>query len=237
LVNQFDATILHAFDQIMGKDVNFDKGVEFVSGNDLIQGTFAACVFWWFWFRQGSEATVRRTREHMVATFFGAIVAIAAGRGLALSLPFRIRPRWESTLHYVIPYEADPNVFVNWSSFPSDHAILFTAVAAGFCFVSWRIGLLVYAWYLAVGAFPLMYLGYHYPTDIIAGSLIGVLIGCLANARAIREPLSVPAFKIERASQSAFVVLYFLGTFQIASTFVSLREVALALSRFLGRVI
>jgi undecaprenyl-diphosphatase len=237
LVNPFDSSILHTLDRFVGRSPDFDKGVEFLTGNDLIQGTFAACVFWWYWFRQGSEATVRRTREHLIATFVGSIIAIAAGRALALALPFRIRPRWETTLGYVIPYEPDPNAFVNWSSFPSDHAILFTAVAAGFCFISWRIGLLVFMYYLAVGAFPLMYLGYHYPTDIIAGCLIGTLIGYFVNARSIREHMSVPVFKLEQTSQSAFTVLFFLLTYQIASTFVSLRAAGLALSHFIGRLI
>jgi hypothetical protein len=40
----------------------------------------------------------------------------------------------------------------------------------------------------------------------------------------------------ERASQGSFVVALFLLTFQIASTFMSLREVGLALSRFIGRL-
>jgi hypothetical protein len=31
-----------------------------------------------------------------------------------------------------------------------------------------RGGVLVFLYYLLVGAFPLMFLGYHYPTDIIA---------------------------------------------------------------------
>ena len=235
MVNRFDSIILLTMDRLVGQHPEFDRAVQFIVGNDLIQGTFAASVFWWYWFRRGPEMSVRRTREHLVATFLASIVAIIVGRTLALSLPFRIRPRWEPTLGYVIPWEPNPNAFMSWSSFPSDHAILFTALAAGFCFISMRVGLLVFVFYLAVGAFPLMYIGAHYPTDIIAGCAIGTLIGTVLNTRGIRERLFIPVLKLEQVSQSAFVVLYFLLTYQIASTFVSLRSAGLALSRFLVR--
>jgi hypothetical protein len=82
-----------------------------------------------------------------------------------------------------------------------------------------------------------MFLGYHYPTDIIAGSTIGILIALVTNLRSVRQALSVPVLKWERASPSSFFVALFLLTFQIASTFAGLREVGLALSRFMRRVI
>jgi undecaprenyl-diphosphatase len=177
------------------------------------------------------------TRERLITTLFASIVAIIAGRSLAVALPFRIRPRWEPTLGYIIPSEPDPNVFVNWSSFPSDHAILFAALATGFCFISVRVGVLVFLYYLLVGAFPLVFLGYHYPTDIIAGSTIGILIALVTNLRAVRQALSVPVLKWERTSPSSFFVALFLLTFQIASTFAGLRDAGLALSRFMRRII
>ena len=237
MVNPFDSSAVLAIDSLVGKWPEFDRTVEFVVGNDLIQGSVAASIFWWYWVRTGTEATVRLTRERLITTLFASIVAIIAGRSLAVALPFRIRPRWEPTLGYIIPSEPDPNVFVNWSSFPSDHAILFAALATGFCFISVRVGVLVFLYYLLVGAFPLVFLGYHYPTDIIAGSTIGILIALVTNLRAVRQALSVPVLKWERTSPSSFFVALFLLTFQIASTFAGLRDAGLALSRFMRRII
>lgn len=237
MVNRFDSSVAHAIDSLVGKWPDIDRGMEFIVSNDLIQGAVAASVFWWLWFRTGTEATVRRAREHLICTLLASVVAIIAGRTLALSLPFRVRPRWEPSLAYIIPSEPDPNVFVNWSSFPSDHAILFAALATGFCFISMRVGILVFLYYLLVGASPLMFLGYHYPTDIIAGSAIGLLIGCATNLRAVRQRLSAPAFKWQRASESSFFAALFLATFQIASTFVSLRAAALVLTRYIARAL
>jgi undecaprenyl-diphosphatase len=237
MVNRFDSSTMHAIDLLVGKWPNFDRAVQFAVGNDLFQGTLAAAVIWWLWFRPGSEASVRRTRDHLIATLCASVPAIIAGRALALSLPFRIRPRWEPTLGYVIPFEPDPNAYMDWSSFPSDHAILFTTLAAGICFVSVRAGALVFICYLLFGALPLMYIGGHYPTDIICGAAIGVLIAWLMNLRAIRQALSVAAQKWERASQGTFFMALFLLTFQIASTFVSVRSAALAMSRYVARLL
>lgn len=237
MVNRFDSSIVHAIDSLAGRWPNIDRAMEFIVGNDLIQGAFAASIFWWFWFRTSAEATVQRAREHLICTLFAAGIAIVAGRALALSLPFRARPRWEPSLAFIIPSEPDPNVFVNWSSFPSDHAILFAALATGFCFISMRVGMLVFLYYLMVGAAPLMFLGYHYPTDIIAGSAIGILIGCATNIASVRQRLSAPAFTWQRVSQSSFFVALFLATFQIATIFASLRAAASAFSRYVARTL
>jgi undecaprenyl-diphosphatase len=236
MVNAFDSSAALAIDSLVVKWPNVDRAMEFVVGSDLLQGTVAASIFWWYWVRTGTETTVRLTREHLIATLFASIVAIMAGRSLAAALPFRIRPRWEPTLGYIIPSEPDPNVFVNWSSFPSDHAILFAALATGFCFISVRVGVVLFLYYLLVGAFPLMFLGYHYLTDIIAGSMIGLLIALVMNLRAVRQTLSGPMLRWERTSPSSFFVVFFLLTFQIATTFAPLRYAGLALFRFLQRV-
>lgn len=237
MVNWFDSSILHSMDLLASKWPNFDRVLEFVTGNALIQGTLAAACFWWYWFRSDTETTMRRTREHLVATLYSSVAAIIVARTMADALPFRVRPRWETALGYVIPSAPNANVYVNWSSFPSDHAVLFASIAAGFCFISARTGTFLFLYYLAISALPLMFLGYHYPTDIIAGSLIGVAISCVFNSARIREPLSRPVLRWERASQSSFFAALFFVTYQIASMFNSVRSAALAMSHFIDRLI
>jgi undecaprenyl-diphosphatase len=237
MVNPFDSSVALAINSLVGRWPELDDAVEFIAGNNLVQGALAASIFWWYWVRAGSEAAVRVTRERLIATFFATIVAIIAGRTLAVMLPFRIRPRWEPTLGFLMPSDPNPNLFVNWSSFPSDHAILFAALSTGFCFISVRLGVLVFLYYLLVGAFPWMFLGYHYASDIIAGSIIGLMIACVGHSRVVRQALSAPVLKWEQRSSSSFYVAMFLLTYQIASMFESLRNVALALCRFIQRMI
>jgi len=82
-------------------------------------------------FRGGDAATVRRTREHLSCTLIAGILAIVVARTLALLLPFRVRPRFESSLDFATAKNVGA-YFVDWSSFPSDHAVLFAALAVGF---------------------------------------------------------------------------------------------------------
>jgi hypothetical protein len=92
----------------------------------------------------------------------------------------------------------------------------------------------MFTYWLAIGAFPLMYIGGHYATDIIAGCAIGALIGSVLNTQAISERLSA-VFRLEQWSQSAFMILFFLVTYQIASMFGSVRWVGVALVHLAAR--
>jgi undecaprenyl-diphosphatase len=72
-----------------------------------------------------------------------------------------------------------------FGAFPSDHAALFFAVAAGLFAWSWRLGL---AGLLVAGALSLarIAVGFHYPSDMVAGALLGGALGGLAAGQAQR---------------------------------------------------
>jgi undecaprenyl-diphosphatase len=64
--------------------------------------------------------------------------------------------------------------------FPSDHAVMAGAVAAGLCYVNRRLG--VIAWVVAVLlAFSRVYVGAHYPHDVAAGLALGAAVVVLGQ--------------------------------------------------------
>lgn len=76
-------------------------------------------------------------------------------------------------------------------SFPSDHAVMAGAVAAGLWFVSRRLGILATIAALAM-AFARVYIAAHYPQDVLAGLVLGAIVaivvyfaGCGIVARLI----------------------------------------------------
>lgn len=82
------------------------------------------------------------------------------------------------------PYATLPDILVlaqrsNDPSFPSDHAVMAGAVAAGLFLVNRRLG-----WAATVAAllmvFARVYIGAHYPHDVAAGLAVGAAVSVLA---------------------------------------------------------
>lgn len=236
MVNRFDAFVLEALKSWAGHSYIIDSAVAFLASSELLKGAVFISVLWWYWFRGGDAAVVRRTREHLSCTLIAGIVAIVVARALALLLPFRVRPRFESSLDFSTAKNVG-TYFVDWSSFPSDHAVLFAALAVGFGFVSLRLGVLAFIYMLIVIVFPRMYLGYHYPTDILVGLAIGIVIGYGFNTTRFRRWLAGPIMQWEQHAPSSFYVMMFIVSFQVATMFTSLRTIALGAVHFAERVL
>lgn len=72
-------------------------------------------------------------------------------------------------------------------SFPSDHAVMAGAVAAGLILVSRRLGLVAVVAALLL-AFARVYIGAHWPGDVIVGLLWGAVIA-LVGFKLLERPL------------------------------------------------
>jgi membrane-associated phospholipid phosphatase len=71
-------------------------------------------------------------------------------------------------------------------SFPSDHAVMTGATAVGVYVVNRRLGLLT--WALAIlMAFARVYVGAHFPGDVLAGLLVGAAVA-MSSWRIARRP-------------------------------------------------
>jgi undecaprenyl-diphosphatase len=78
------------------------------------------------------------------------------------------------------PFEAHPQIHplyvVHSSSFPAGHAATAFAGATVLAFVVPRLAWLLYLVAAAIG-FSRVYVGVHYPSDVLAGAAIGVAVG------------------------------------------------------------
>lgn len=119
----------------------------------------------------------------------GAVLATAAaGVALILNQPLshavdRLRPfvAHPGIAHVLVARSHDP-------SFPSDHATGGFALACGMFLYDRTIGTVLFA-LAAVLAFARVYVGVHYPGDVLAGAAIGILWALLLWIPLLRRQL------------------------------------------------
>jgi undecaprenyl-diphosphatase len=179
--------------------------------------------FWWLWFDQ--KADMSRQREDVVRFILGTFVAIAAARLLQDLLPARPRPMDATSLHFILPYGSVRGASDDWSSFPSDHAVVAFALATTVFLWSRWLGAVAFAWVTLVICLPRVYVGKHFPSDIAGGALLGVLVMlAVYRSKFVAKPCEM-VLAVERIAPAWFYALAFLVTFQLAVLFYDVRLV------------
>jgi undecaprenyl-diphosphatase len=231
-MNGFDVRILLFLNQFANHWPWLDWVVTRVYSSNLLGGGVIMTLAWYALFDRNEEDALRKDHELV----FGAILlcgaSTIAARGMALMLPFRTRPIWTPALHFQLPQGAHMTL-LGWSSFPSDHAALFFTVATGVLFVSRPLGALTMAWVVAFVSFPAVYLGIHWPTDVIAGALLGVGFAWVARIPAVREGLRALMSWAYREQTGLFFAALFLWSFEVATLFDDGRRILRAIGRLL----
>ena len=155
-----------------------DQVVAFEEGRYLFR-CLPLILYWWFWFTADAERRDRHRRV-LVGALLGTFTALVLARGMALALPFRLHPMHEIGLGYRPPLLPIVRNMEDWSSFPSDTAALFFALSFGILRLSRRLGTALMAYSLIWICLPRIYLGIHYPSDILVGALLGITVAWAA---------------------------------------------------------
>lgn len=124
------------------------------------------------WWVARSKGGPRRMARALIAPL-GVLIAVAANQPLVHHVD-------EARPHAVFPHAL---LLVHAStdgSFPSDHATMAGAVAAGLLLVSVRLGLVASAAALLM-AFARVYVGAHFPVDVVAGLAFGALVALVVS--------------------------------------------------------
>jgi undecaprenyl-diphosphatase len=213
-MNSFDLPISSFINGFAHRSIRFDDFVTWLSGSNLLKGGVVIGIVWWLWFQ---NEDVRRTREALLAAVIASFPALAVARVLSWVI-FRPRPLNETRYLFRIPYGGA----AKWegpSSFPSDHAVLFFALAAGIFFASRRMGWFVFIYVSIVICLPRLFLAEHYATDILGGATIGISMAWLANLPSLRKQLTSWALRWLDTSPGLFYSLFFILTYQMAELF------------------
>jgi membrane-associated phospholipid phosphatase len=192
--------------------------------NNLLKGGIFFATYWYLWFRIGPDLTKRR--KSIIAIVIGSMLAIIVARTLAYVTPFRVRPMYDLTIAhptYSIPLTAN---LENWSSFPSDTAAYFFALAFGLAYLLRRLAVPIMLYTAAWICLPRIYLGLHYASDMVVGSGIGIMMAWLSlRSDSVESIVTRPALAAMETSPQWFYTIAFLLSFEMATVFDGVRHV------------
>ncbi len=228
-MNSFDYNLLLYLNHIAGQFPILSK-VIVVTYESHLQFALAVALIWWVWFKAGAPAQQQAIREKMVACLLGSLACIVVVRSMAAGLPFRIRPLADP--HNGLHFAKEAEGWVNWSSFPSDNAAMFFMLAVCLLSASRVIGTIALVDTSLFICFPRVFVGVHYPTDVVAGAVIGIAGGYLVTRERVRRPLSRPLLKWMQAHPPSFYASVFMVSYLFADVFVPARLVLIYLRRF-----
>jgi undecaprenyl-diphosphatase len=222
----FDDYIIRCLNSFAFRYPGFDAFVVVLMKTNLVKGGVIAALICWAWALGGEQQRVNRAK--ILSMLVAAFGAMFTARALAHALPFRVRPISDATTGIHFPINLDHEALSSWSSFPSDHASLFFALSAGLWLVSRRIGVVALLHTVLIICLPRIYLGFHYPTDIIAGAVIGISWVVAARASVFQKTLVQPGLRWSERHAPSFYLAFFLLLQQISTIFEDARAVGVA---------
>jgi membrane-associated phospholipid phosphatase len=228
----WDTALFQAVNGFAG-DWTLDRIVYFTDSDYLLRCIPFVAPLWYFWFQPGSRQNERR--DATICLIFGVLVALIVNRALASFLPFRVRPMYVDGIDFHRMSLPSNLNMVGWSSFPSDNATFYFAVATGIYFICRALGGYLIAHAIVFVCLPRVYEGIHYPGDIIVGAAIGVVMMIPVMTAPLTRRLFFCQYirKWAEMHGGLFAVLFFVTTFEMVILYDDLRVVLIRVANFL----
>jgi undecaprenyl-diphosphatase len=222
VADHFDYPVVSFLNGFAHRSWTLDTFIYLVEFNSF--GTAPILVlFWWAWFKDKEDKP--QNREFLLYGIIACFPAVFVSRIVSLALPFRERPFHNPLLHFQLPYDVRPGQLLGWSSFPSNHAAVWFTLAMSLVFVSRRAGAFLLVYVSCALCLARIYVGIHYPTDILAGALIGIGIAYSSKVLALRAMMTHQPLRWLQSAPGPFYACLFILTQQMTAGFDSSIEI------------
>ena len=203
----------------LGRYPPFDLGVESAIRHNVLGGICFAGALFTFWIR-GSKPGGQEVRKRLLTTFLGSSLAIVL-TNISGHLVSWVPPSRNPSLGHFYPMYLSENI--NNNSFPSQSTALYAAVAAGIFSLHRAVGSALWVGVAVLVSLPRLYVGGHYPTDVLTGLVLGLFSYFMA--RTFLEPsLSLHLERLIDQNRWPHLVGEFVVFIWILETAVEFRE-------------
>jgi len=216
-----DVSIFRALNDFCGWSPALDRIIVHL---EVLKGSLFMGIVGVLWYWPDKE--MPRRRETLLVMIVLVALSLVINRGISSALPYRDRPMYSIGANApTFEWHAD---LEHWSSFPSDNATYLFAISASLWLISRRWGLL-FGVFAAFAALARVFLGIHYPSDIVVGALIGIVTSVVFNREMVRKRLAAPVLAWEARYPPYFYGLFFLALAEMSGGFPNTRRIGVAI--------
>jgi membrane-associated phospholipid phosphatase len=204
---------------------------QFFIENRLVSGWLFAAACYVFWSIRDERTDWRRAKilEASAACVTAAVLMLAV-RPFIGALPPSRAPEYQQLFP---PYLWD---FGSGNSFPSHSTLVYLSMAAGLWPINRKISAILSAWVFLAVSLPRVYIGGHYPTDVL-GSIVIAAIALWAVWRLGATPWGTRLLDWLKGRGLWLELAMFLWLFELGEGFRSTLEIAKFLIRHALRAI
>lgn len=142
---------------------------QFFMENRLVSGFVFAAAVYYFWSLRDERTEWRRARIlEAIAACVAAVIFTLALRPFVGAVPPSQTPEFQGLFPPYLWTSGEGN------SFPSHSTLVYFVMSAGLWPLSRRISAILCAWVLLAVSLPRVYIGGHYPTDVLASVAIAL---------------------------------------------------------------
>jgi undecaprenyl-diphosphatase len=212
---QFDVAILQALNRVVGVWPTFDRALAVVCEWSFVRAAGLVAIVCWAWV----AVRERNHRRLILIGLVGLTIATALSKLIQMSLFVHLRPFREAVeLGLILP----SGLATNWgrgSSFPSDTATLYFALAMVVFSVSRRLGLGAFIWVAVLIAIPRVYLMVHHASDILGGAALGIGTVWAMQRYTFEWPIWDRILAFELRTPQVFYPVMFCYGYQVVDAF------------------